>query len=191
MLWGINEERSCLHAKLWVPIVISVGMLCFAHKSLKRALSSHLLMMLFIWLSFSSCCLRSRSSLSSSLTLYSISSFCICCSCTRRRLSYSSNRRLDTFRRSFNFAISCSYCMEGKDIGTKERECQIFFAKYTLFSLNNTKMKEVAGRIVTTDRSVVDRSYTVKYLHTALHHYCSSTPGYPNHSASAFQFWVP
>lgn len=73
-------------------------------------LKPHLLMILFIWLSFSSCCLRSLSSLSSSLDLYSISSFCICCSCTRSRRSYSSSRRLDTFRRSFSFAISCSYC---------------------------------------------------------------------------------
>lgn len=77
-----------------------------------QPLLPYLLMMLFIWLSFSSCCLRSRSSLSSSLALYSINNFCICCSCTKRRCSYSSKRRLDTFRRSFSLVISCSYCKE-------------------------------------------------------------------------------
>lgn len=70
---------------------------------------AHLLMTLFIWLSFSSCCRRSRSSLSSSRDLYSINSFCICCSCTKRRLSYSSRRRLEIFSRSLSLAISCSY----------------------------------------------------------------------------------
>lgn len=66
-------------------------------------------MMLFIWLSFSSFCLCRHSSLSSKRDLYSISSCCICCSWASSRCSYSSNRQLDTRRRSFSLDISCSY----------------------------------------------------------------------------------
>ncbi|XP_034743249.1 ras GTPase-activating protein nGAP [Etheostoma cragini] len=65
-------------------------------------------MMLFICPSFSSCCLRSRSSLSSRRCLYSSSSFCICCSCAASRRSYSSSRRPDARRRSFSREISSS-----------------------------------------------------------------------------------
>lgn len=63
----------------------------------------------FIWRSLSSCCLRRRSSDSSSLAWYSINTFWACSSWPLRRASYSSSFCTDARNFSCSTAISCWY----------------------------------------------------------------------------------
>lgn len=69
----------------------------------------YLLMMPFIWISLSSCCLRSRSSLSSSLAWYSSISFCVVSSWHLKRVSYSSSFLLEMRSLSCSTTRSCWY----------------------------------------------------------------------------------
>lgn len=62
-----------------------------------------------IWESFSTCCCRSRLSLSSRRFWYCRRILLVCCSCTRSRRSYSSSFLWDIRSRSFRALISSSY----------------------------------------------------------------------------------
>lgn len=77
--------------------------------SIPTVASIYLLMIPLIWESFSTCCCRSRLSLSSRRFWYCRRILLVCCSCTRSRRSYSSSFLWDIRSRSFRALISSSY----------------------------------------------------------------------------------
>lgn len=81
----------------------------FNHKGTPPQTNLHLVMMLFIWCSFSSCCLRNRSSVSSSRAWYSRSIFWVWSSWLFMWDSYSSSFLAEIRSFSCRTAISCWY----------------------------------------------------------------------------------
>ena len=79
------------------------------HTHFPTVASIYLLMIPLICESFSTCCCRSRLSLSSRRFWYCRRILLVCCSCMRSLLSYSSSFLWDIRRRSFRALISSSY----------------------------------------------------------------------------------